>query len=246
MIFLAVHNGQPKELPLDKAIRAFLDHRTEVVRRRRRFPAQQGPRPRAHSARLPDRALDHLDNVIRTIRQSGSPPRSPRARLFQYFSGKSINLRGTTSSPASPSTPKNHGVDMTFSTTGTRSSSATARSTQSSSSSSTASPSSASTNSSKSSPRSATTSPNSNPSSPPQPEALQSHHPKSSPKSATNTATPAAPRSSTRPPTSSSRRPHRRREAGRRHRLQHRLPLTRAPHLRLPPAAARRHRPPRR
>src|ERR1039457_2816955 len=28
MIFLAVHNGQPKELPLDKAIRAFLDHRT--------------------------------------------------------------------------------------------------------------------------------------------------------------------------------------------------------------------------
>ncbi|HMG03085.1 MAG TPA: DNA gyrase subunit A, partial [Edaphobacter sp.] len=33
MIFLAVHNGQPKVLPLDHAIRYFLEHRIEVVRR---------------------------------------------------------------------------------------------------------------------------------------------------------------------------------------------------------------------
>ena len=37
MIFLAVHNGQPKALPLDKAIHAFLDHCIEVVRRRTAF-----------------------------------------------------------------------------------------------------------------------------------------------------------------------------------------------------------------
>src|SRR5206468_12004340 len=34
MIFLAVLNGQPKEFPLDEAIRAFIDHRVDVVRRR--------------------------------------------------------------------------------------------------------------------------------------------------------------------------------------------------------------------
>ncbi|MGA7884598.1 MAG: DNA gyrase subunit A, partial [Acidobacteriaceae bacterium] len=32
MIFLAVVNGQPRELPLDEAIRVFIDHRMDVVR----------------------------------------------------------------------------------------------------------------------------------------------------------------------------------------------------------------------
>ena len=37
MIFLAVLNGQPRELPLDHAIRAFIDHRIDVVQRRTVF-----------------------------------------------------------------------------------------------------------------------------------------------------------------------------------------------------------------
>ncbi len=37
MIFLAVVNGQPRELPLHDAIRHFLDHRIDVVRRRTAF-----------------------------------------------------------------------------------------------------------------------------------------------------------------------------------------------------------------
>jgi len=71
MIFLAVHNGQPKELPLDQAIRAFLDHRIEVVRRRTAFLLNKA-RDREHILLGYQIALDHLDNVIRTIRQSGS------------------------------------------------------------------------------------------------------------------------------------------------------------------------------
>ena len=42
MIFLAVHNGQPKELPLPDAIRAFIDHRIDVVRRRTAFRGDVG------------------------------------------------------------------------------------------------------------------------------------------------------------------------------------------------------------
>jgi DNA gyrase subunit A len=93
MIFLAVHNGQPKELPLDQAIRAFLDHRIEVVRRRTAFLLNKA-RDREHILLGYQIALDHLDNVIKIIRQSGSRA-DARENLFAYFSGKKINLRGT-------------------------------------------------------------------------------------------------------------------------------------------------------
>ena len=116
MIFLAVHNGQPKELPLDKAIRAFLDHRIEVVRRRTAFLLGKA-RDREHILLGYQIALDHLDNVIKIIRQSGSRAEA-RERLLQYFSGKSINLRGTELAGVTLD-PAKYGVDMTFSTTGT-------------------------------------------------------------------------------------------------------------------------------
>jgi DNA gyrase subunit A len=116
MIFLAVHNGQPKELPLDAAIRAFLDHRTEVVRRRTAFLLGKA-RDREHILLGYQIALDHLDNVIRTIRQSGSRVEA-RENLFQYFSGKKINLRGTELKGVTLD-PKKYAVDMTFSATGT-------------------------------------------------------------------------------------------------------------------------------
>ncbi|HEX4650424.1 MAG TPA: DNA gyrase subunit A, partial [Granulicella sp.] len=93
MIFLAVHNGQPKELPLDHAIRAFLDHRVDVVRRRTAFLLAKA-RDREHILLGYQIALDHLDTVIRVIRQSGSRSEA-RERLFSYFSGRTIDLRGT-------------------------------------------------------------------------------------------------------------------------------------------------------
>ena len=116
MIFLAVHNGQPKELPLDQAIRAFLDHRVEVVRRRTAFLLAKA-RDREHILLGYQIALDHLDQVIRIIRQSGSRPEA-RERLFQYFSGKTIDLRGTELAGVTLD-PAKYNVDMTFSTTGT-------------------------------------------------------------------------------------------------------------------------------
>jgi len=116
MIFLAVHNGQPKELPLDHAIRAFLDHRTEVVRRRTAFLLAKA-RDREHVLLGYQIALDHLDNVIKIIRQSSSRI-AARENLFQYFSGKKINLRGTELAGVTLD-PAKYGVDMTFATTAT-------------------------------------------------------------------------------------------------------------------------------
>jgi DNA gyrase subunit A len=116
MIFLAVHNGQPKVLPLDHAIRAFLEHRIEVVRRRTAFLLGKA-RDREHILLGYQIALDHLDNVIKIIRQSGSRAEA-RENLFSYFSNKRINLRGNELAGISLD-PAKYGVDMTFSTTGT-------------------------------------------------------------------------------------------------------------------------------
>jgi DNA gyrase subunit A len=93
MIFLAVHNGQPKELPLDKAIRAFLEHREEVVRRRTSYLLAKA-RDSEHILLGRQIALDHLDNVIRIIRQSENRS-DARENLYAYFSNRAITLRGT-------------------------------------------------------------------------------------------------------------------------------------------------------
>jgi len=92
MIFLAVVNGQPKELPLHVAIRHFIDHRVDVVRRRTAFLLRKA-RDREHILLGYQIALDHLDNVIKIIRGSSSRA-DARENLFQFFSGKAITVRG--------------------------------------------------------------------------------------------------------------------------------------------------------
>jgi len=115
MIFLAVHNGQPKELPLDKAIRAFLDHRMEVVRRRTAFLLAKA-RDREHILLGYQIALDHLDAVIRIIRQSSSRANA-RENLFAFFSGKAVALRGTELAGVTLDAGK-YGIDTRFLPTG--------------------------------------------------------------------------------------------------------------------------------
>jgi len=109
MIFLAVHNGQPKELPLDKAIHAFIDHRIDVVRRRTSFLLNKA-REREHVLLGYQIALDHLDNVIKIIRQSSSRA-DARENLFHYFSNRSVTLRGTELKGVKLD-PKKYAVDM--------------------------------------------------------------------------------------------------------------------------------------
>src|SRR5246127_3117125 len=91
MIFLAVVNGQPRELSLPEAIRHFIDHRIDVVRRRTAFLLRKA-REREHILLGYQIALDHLDNVIKIIRGSSSRA-DARENLFQFFSGKTITVR---------------------------------------------------------------------------------------------------------------------------------------------------------
>jgi len=90
MIFLAVVNGQPKEMGLVQAVRHFIDHRIDVVRRRTAFLLQKA-RDREHILEGYQVALDRVDDVIRIIR--GSENRADaRINLVDYFSGKTVNV----------------------------------------------------------------------------------------------------------------------------------------------------------
>ncbi len=71
MIFLAVVNGQPREMGLIQAIQHFIDHRVEVVRRRTSFLLMKA-REREHILEGYKIALDNLDAMIKIIRGSAS------------------------------------------------------------------------------------------------------------------------------------------------------------------------------
>jgi DNA gyrase subunit A len=91
MIFLAVVNGQPRELSLPQAIRHFLDHRVEVVRRRTAFLLQKA-RDREHILEGYKIALDNLDAFIRIIRKSSSRA-DARENLHRFSLGKEIVIK---------------------------------------------------------------------------------------------------------------------------------------------------------
>ncbi|HXP47841.1 MAG TPA: DNA gyrase subunit A, partial [Terriglobales bacterium] len=90
MIFLAVANGQPKEMGLIPAIQHFIDHRVDVVRRRTSFLLERA-REREHILEGYRIALDHLDNVIAIIRGSANRT-DARDNLVAYFGGKTIEV----------------------------------------------------------------------------------------------------------------------------------------------------------
>ena len=69
MNMLALVDGQPQTLPLKSVLVHYLDHRREIVRRRTEFDLGKA-RARAHILEGLKIALDNLDAVIRTIRES--------------------------------------------------------------------------------------------------------------------------------------------------------------------------------
>jgi DNA gyrase subunit A len=88
MIFLAVLNGQPKEFPLDEAIRTFINHRIDVVQRRTVYLLRKA-REREHQLEGYKIALDNLDTVIRIIRASASRA-AARENLYAWGKGTEI------------------------------------------------------------------------------------------------------------------------------------------------------------
>jgi DNA gyrase subunit A len=83
IIMLSIVNGQPRELGLIDCIKHFINHRVDVVRRRTEFELRKA-RDREHLLLGFQKALDHIDEVIRLIR-AAKTPREARDSLVTTF-----------------------------------------------------------------------------------------------------------------------------------------------------------------
>ncbi|MCS6889335.1 MAG: DNA gyrase subunit A [Chloroflexus sp.] len=84
MLALVEHGRQPRVLTLKRLLQEYISHRQEVIRRRTEFDLARA-RERAHILEGLKIALDNLDAVIQTIRDSRTAE-SARTNLMQNFS----------------------------------------------------------------------------------------------------------------------------------------------------------------
>jgi DNA gyrase subunit A len=83
MNMLALVDGQPQTLSLKAVLGHYIDHRREIIRRRTEFDLEKA-RARAHILEGLKIALDNLDEVIKTIRESADVERA-RHNLMARF-----------------------------------------------------------------------------------------------------------------------------------------------------------------
>ncbi|HWR06468.1 DNA gyrase subunit A [Sporomusa sp.] len=80
---LALVNGRPKVLNLMEVLQHYIEHQKVVIVRRTKFELDKA-RARAHILEGLKIALDHLDAVIRTIRQSQTPEIAKNALIDKF------------------------------------------------------------------------------------------------------------------------------------------------------------------
>jgi DNA gyrase subunit A len=88
VIMLSIANGQPRELGLIDCLKYFIEHRIDVVRRRTEFELRKA-RDREHILLGFQKALNHLDEVIRLIRAAKNPKEARESLIASFeFSDK--------------------------------------------------------------------------------------------------------------------------------------------------------------
>jgi DNA gyrase subunit A len=85
VINLSIVNGQPRVLTLMELVRNFIEHRVDVVRRRTQYELRQAE-ARAHILEGLQKALDHIDAIIKLIRaaKTAGEARDGLIRDFQF------------------------------------------------------------------------------------------------------------------------------------------------------------------
>lgn len=97
IIMLALVNGEPRLLSLKQALKVYLDHRLEVVRRRTEFELDKA-RKRIHILEGLRIALQNLDEVIGMIRKSPDVD-TARSRLMRRFKISDIQAQAILDMP---------------------------------------------------------------------------------------------------------------------------------------------------
>jgi len=80
---LALDKGLPRTMNIKQMIAAWIEHRIEVVRRRVRFELAKAE-ARAHILEGYLKALDHLDDVVKIIRESSSKEEARNELMVRY------------------------------------------------------------------------------------------------------------------------------------------------------------------
>ena len=88
---LAIVDNQPQVLNLKQILKHFLDHRKTIVIRRVRFDLRKAEH-RAHILEGLLKALDHIDEIITTIRSSQTPEEA-RSSLMERFAFTEIQAK---------------------------------------------------------------------------------------------------------------------------------------------------------
>ena len=83
VIMLALVDGQPKILNLLQMLQYYLKHQEDVVTRRTRYDLNKAEE-RAHILSGLLKALDHIDEIIRTIRASSNTPEAKENLMRQF------------------------------------------------------------------------------------------------------------------------------------------------------------------
>ena len=91
IILLAIVNNRPELLNLKQVLEHFVLHRREVIVRRTRYELARAEE-RAHILEGLKIALDHLDEVVSTIRTSKTPPEA-KEKLIKRFSLTAIQAQ---------------------------------------------------------------------------------------------------------------------------------------------------------
>jgi DNA gyrase subunit A len=83
VIMLALVDGRPKILNLKEVIELYIKHREEIVRRRTRFELDKAEK-RAHILEGLKIAIEHLNKIIKTIRESKDPKIAKQALMKEF------------------------------------------------------------------------------------------------------------------------------------------------------------------
>jgi DNA gyrase subunit A len=97
IMMLAVVKGRPETLNLKQMLGAYIEHRHEVILRRTRFELEKAE-ARAHILEGLRIALDHIEEVIKTIRASANPEEA-KGRLMSQFELSEIQSQAILSMP---------------------------------------------------------------------------------------------------------------------------------------------------
>ncbi|MCB9094751.1 MAG: DNA gyrase subunit A [Halobacteriovoraceae bacterium] len=83
IIFLSIHNGQPKVMDLKEQLKCFIDHRKEVVVRRTRYELKRA-KEKAHILEGLKVAVENIDVIVEMIKKAKGPDQAREQLMKNY------------------------------------------------------------------------------------------------------------------------------------------------------------------